>query len=209
MIEQRSHAKARRSDFRSRIGCHDGVCKIAGDPHARRTRSQSGSAISRQFCGREIALPIMPVEDGNTSAAGTPRIFATSRQTRSQAKMPARPVAQFALPEFTITARRRPPVAASAARPTSTGAATTRLLVKSAAAATRRISTSARSGRPLSFIPVASAEKEKPRGQQNCLGRATQFRRGHAAESYKPSSRVEAESQTPAVLREPSPLRRS
>ena len=49
--------------------------------------------------------------------------------------MPARPVAQLALPEFTTTARTHPPVESSAARPTSTGAATTRFFVNNAAAA--------------------------------------------------------------------------
>src|ERR1700688_170970 len=79
--------------------------------------------------------------------------------------MPARPVAQLALPEFTTTARTRPPVASNAARPTSTGAATTRLVVNKAAAdVPSPASAKARSGRPLTLIPALTAEKEKPLG---------------------------------------------
>src|SRR5208282_904930 len=94
--------------------------------------------------------------------------------------MPARPVAQLALPEFTTTALTRPPVASNDARPTSTGAATTRFFVNNAAAlaaaelrpawtgegARPHTSTSARSGRPLTLIPAATAEKENPRGKR-------------------------------------------
>src|ERR1700688_2227460 len=79
--------------------------------------------------------------------------------------MPARPVAQLALPEFTTTARTRPPVASNAARPTSTGAAATRLVVNKAAAdAPSPASARARSGRALALIPALMAEKEKPLG---------------------------------------------
>ena len=77
----------------------------------------------------------MPVEDGNTAVAGTPNNWPTSRQTRWQALIPASPVAQFALPEFTSSARTRPRLAAKEARPTTRGAATTRFFVNIAAAA--------------------------------------------------------------------------
>src|ERR1019366_7397 len=61
----------------------------------------------------------------------------------------------------------RPPGASNAPRPTSTGAATTRFVVNNAAAvAPPAASTSARSGRPLTLIPAATAEKEKPRGKR-------------------------------------------
>src|ERR1700675_4658665 len=66
--------------------------------------------------------PIIPVEDGKTSAAATPSNLLTSRQTRWQAFRPALAVAQLALPEFTITARTRPWLAAKDARPTLSGA---------------------------------------------------------------------------------------
>ncbi len=104
----------------------------------------------------------------------------------------------------------RPPVAASAARPTSTGAATTRFVVKSAAAAAPpAVSASAKSGRPLTFMPAASAEKENPRGSKIVSGERRSFEGLMPAESYTPSWRVGAESQTRAVLRESSPLHRS
>src|ERR1700694_5095589 len=105
--------------------------------------------------------------------------------------MPARPVAQLALPEFTTTARTRPPVESNEARPTSTGAATTRFVVNNAAAvappaaaelrsawtlrlrsgraragARPHTSTNARSGRPLTLMPAATAEKENPAGRR-------------------------------------------
>src|SRR5271165_3111530 len=83
----------------------------------------------------------------------------------SQAFRPAAPVAQLALPEFTRTARTRPRLDRKDARPTSRGAATTRFLVKSAAAVAPAVaSASAKSGRPLTLIPAAMAEKAKPRG---------------------------------------------
>ncbi len=98
---------------------------------------------------------------------GTPSNRASSRQTRWQALIPACPVAQLALPEFTITARTRPRLAANDARPTSRGAATTRFLVNMAAAVVPgQASTSARSGRPLALMPAQAAEKLKPAGRQ-------------------------------------------
>src|SRR5271155_1524224 len=114
--------------------------------------------------------------------------------------MPGRPVAQFAFPEFTMTARIRPPVLSNDARPTSIGAATMRFFVNNAAAAapptaaelcsagqvrapapTRpeplacedarpHTSTRARSGLPLTLIPAATAEKENPPGKRTFSG---------------------------------------
>ena len=109
----------------------------------------------------------MPVEEGKTSAAGTSNSFPASRQTCSQSRIPARPVAQLAFPEFTTTARTRPRVESNDLRPTSTGAATTRFFVNNAAAvALPATSTSARSGRPLTLMPAATAAKENPRGKR-------------------------------------------
>jgi hypothetical protein len=77
----------------------------------------------------------------------------------------------LAFPEFTTTARTRPLVESSDARPTSMGAATTRLVVNNAAAvAPPATSAKARSGRPLTFIPAANAEKENPRGNRILSG---------------------------------------
>lgn len=110
---------------------------------------------------------MIPVDEGKISAGGAPNRFPASRHTRSQAWMPTRPVAQFALPEFTTTARTRPPVKRNEARPTSKGAATTRFCVNNAAAlAPPATSASARSGRPLTLMPAATAEKENPRGKR-------------------------------------------
>lgn len=117
--------------------------------------------------------PIIPVEDGKISPARSFRSVASPAQTSRQALIPALPVAQLALPEFTMTARMRPRVAASAARPTSRGAATTRFLVNTAAAVVpAQASTSAKSGRPLALIPALADEKLKPAGRHIFLGTA-------------------------------------
>src|SRR6202795_1839434 len=136
--------------------------------------------------------------------------------------MPARPVAQLALPEFTTTARTLPPVESNEARPTSTGAATTRFFVNNAAAvalpataelrsawtgegARPHTSTSARSGRPLTLIPAATAEKENPRGKRIFSGE----RRSEVMPESSTSFWAAARLQTWAPLRGPSLLRRS
>src|SRR5258708_11133425 len=97
--------------------------------------------------------------------------------------MPARPVAQLALPDSAPTEQPGPPVESNDARPTSTGAATTRFFVNNAAAvappaaaalrsawtgegARPHTSPSARSGRPLTLMPAATAEKENPKGKR-------------------------------------------
>ena len=106
------------------------ACAKSRAPRTLADRASISSGNFARILSSGSGTPMMPVEEGKISAAGTPRIFAASRQTRSQAEMPARPVAQLALPEFTTSARIRPPVAASDARPTSTGAATTRFVRK-------------------------------------------------------------------------------
>ena len=141
--------------------------------------------------------------------------------------MPALPVAQLALPEFTTTARTRPPVESNDARPTSTGAATTRFFVNNAAAlaaaelrsawtlrlrsgqaregARPHTSTSARSGRPLTLMPAATAEKENPRGKRIFSGE----RRSEVMPESSASFWAAAKLQTWAGFHGPSPLRRS
>src|ERR1700733_353717 len=85
--------------------------------------------------------------------------------------MPRRPVAQLAFPELTTTARTRPPAETSARRPISTGAATTRFCVNRAAAlAPSTASASARSGRPLTLMPAATAANENPVGRRTLSG---------------------------------------
>ena len=110
---------------------------------------------------------MIPVDDGKTSVARTPNNRPTSLQICSQARFPGLPVAQFALPEFTMTARTRFPEAAKAWRPTSTGAATIRFCVNRAAAVVPgEASTRPKSGRPLLLMPAQAAEKVNPAGRQ-------------------------------------------
>src|SRR5271157_938667 len=144
--------------------------------------------------------------------------------------MPARPVAQLALPEFTTTARTQPPLESNAARPTSTGAATTRFFVNNAAAvappaaaelrstwtlrlrseqaregARPHTSTSARSGRPLTLMPAATAENENPSGKRIFSGE----RRSEVMPESSTSFSAVARLQTWADHHGPSLLRRS
>src|SRR5712692_7629098 len=106
--------------------------------------------------------------------------------------MPARPVAQLALPEFTTTARTRPPVESNPARPTSTGAATTRFFVNNAAALAPPAAAELRSawtlrlrsgqaregGAATDFNAGSDSREREPQGQTNFLRRTAQ--RGHA-----------------------------
>src|SRR5579864_1537077 len=99
--------------------------KCSGVPPALAIKSGSRELILSAGRG----TPIMPVEEGRTCDA---RIFkrpAVSAHTDLHALTPARPVAQFALPEFTTTARTLPRLCVKAARPTLTGAATTKFFV--------------------------------------------------------------------------------
>ena len=85
---------------------------------------------------------------------------------RMQFRNPARPVAQFALPEFTTMARTFPPAVPKCLRPISTGAALTRFFVNTAAAIVPgAASANARSNRPEALMPALTAEKENPAGR--------------------------------------------
>jgi hypothetical protein len=109
--------------------------------------------------------PITPVEQTKTSSLRHPAVFATASATAFAASTPARPVAQFALPELTTSARIRPWLARRLRRDNCTGAACTRLVVNTAAQLQRlSISTTARSG-PLALIPQLPAMNRKPSGQ--------------------------------------------
>ncbi len=153
---------------------------------------------------------MMPVEEGKTSAADTPNSFPASRQTCSQARMPTRPVAQLALPEFTTTARTRPPVKSSDLAADFHGAATTRFFVNNAAAlAPPAASTSARSGRPLTFMPAATAEKENPTGKRIFSGELLSSIRSAVMPESSTSFSAAARWQTSADRRGSSLLRRS
>src|SRR5215472_7984867 len=150
--------------------------------------------------------PMIPVEDGNTSAALTLSGLAIAAQTARQARTPAGPVAQFAFPEFTITARSRPPALLKAARPTIRGAATMRLGVNRAAAlvpGSARIKP--RSGLPLAFMPALAAENLKPCGRK--IGRSEIILAASPANSRVPATRrTEAAQLLDGVRRGHGPL---
>ncbi len=146
--------------------------------------------------------------------------------------MPLGPVAQFAFPEFTMTARTRPPVESKDALPTSMGAATTRFLVNNATAAAPpaatelrspcrlrsgrarggahpHTSTSAKSRRPLALMPAATAEKENPSGKRIFSGELLREIRNDIMPESSASFSAAARSQTLAAARGSSALRRS
>src|SRR5207247_10359660 len=128
---------------------------------------------------------------------------ASSLQTFSQARIPAAPVAQLALPELTMTARTWPWLLTSEPRPTSMGAAVTRFLVKSAAALVGRSARmSARSGLPLALMPAVTEENLKPLGRK--IGPDSVIS-GVSPENQ----RARAESQTWATLPSPWQLHRN
>src|SRR5437764_3671882 len=72
------------------------------------------SAPAKSGCKCDVTFsvgnrtPIIPVDDGNISDARTVNSFAALAHTALQPRSPGAPVAQLALPEFTITARTRP-----------------------------------------------------------------------------------------------------
>src|SRR5581483_7299226 len=84
---------------------------------------------------------------------------------------PCAPVAQFALPALTTTARMCPFDAARFFFDSVTGAATTRFCVKTAAAeAGTSLASRARSSAPVFFRPQAVAAKRKPLGRADSAG---------------------------------------
>ncbi len=137
--------------------------------NCRRCSTEAAASVNSGV-SREVILtdgrgtPIIPVDEGNTSQGLTPNRRAVSRQTALQARVPSGPVAQFALPEFTITARTWPLLLVSEARPTSTGAAATRFFVNSAAPVVVRFSAG--------FEPGSDRRKFEPLGKKNRPGRA-------------------------------------
>src|SRR3989442_10711946 len=131
----------------------------------RRCRAMTGNA--RRIFSSGKGTPITPVEQTNNSCGAQPRHFAASATVRSAAAWPATPVAQFALPAFTTTARMRPFDARRCFLEMRTGAATTRFCVKTAAAeASTSLERIARSSAPGFFKPQAVAAKRDPRGKE-------------------------------------------
>src|SRR5262249_40213394 len=114
--------------------------------------------------------PMIPVEEERISFGAALMVRARSLQTLRAARSPGRPVAQLALPAFTITARTLPLEAARRSRPTMSGAATTWLRVNIAAAeAPFEARANARSGLPLALMPAAHAENRNPWGSASGL----------------------------------------
>src|SRR5262249_5598763 len=106
---------------------------------------------------------MIPVDEGNTCLLDTPSSLAVAAQTSLHARIPGVPVAQFAFPELTRTARIRPMLLPSDVRPIVIGVATIRFRVNNAAAlvdGTARMRP--RSGLPLALIPALTAPKLNP-----------------------------------------------
>src|SRR6267143_5315149 len=131
----------------------------------RRCRAMTGKA--RRIFSSGICTPITPVEQTKSSCGVQPSRFAASATVRKAAACPASPVAQFAFPAFTTTARMRPFDARKFCLEICTGAATTRFCVKTAAAeAGTSLERIARSSAPVFFKPQAVAAKRNPRGKE-------------------------------------------
>src|SRR5690242_8414796 len=124
----------------------------------RRLRLSEGS--ERMIFSTAMGTPMTPVEQMMISCEEQPRRLAVSSTVRTAAAWPAGPVAQFALPELTTTARIRPLDARKCSLEMVTGAATTRFCVKTAAAdAGTSLEMRARSSAPVFFRPQAVAAK--------------------------------------------------
>src|SRR6266404_8906217 len=96
---------------------------------------------------------------------------AASSLVRCATISPWAPVAQFALPAFTTTARMRPLDSTRFLFERMTGAATTRFCVKTAAAeAGTSLEMSARSSAPVFLRPQAVAAKRNPLGSADSGG---------------------------------------
>src|SRR5215469_4936317 len=123
----------------------------------RRFCTMPGSA--RRIFSMASCTPMTPVEQTKTSLGWQCRRRAVSSTVRTEAAYPCSPVAQLALPAFTITARMRPFDARRFALETVTGAAMTRFFVKTAAAeAGTSLESIARSSAPVFFKPHAVAK---------------------------------------------------
>src|SRR5215472_7055549 len=143
---------------------------------------------------------MIPVEEGKTWYSRTLSCLANPAQTFLAAFNPWRPVAQLALPAFTMSANIRPWACRTLSRPTITGAAAIWFRVNMAAAeAPSGARARARSGLPLALIPAAHAENRNPRGGRHLT---------------RPASPAGSESPRRAgpysvgSAREPSPLHR-
>src|SRR5262249_40946965 len=115
--------------------------------------------------------PITPVEQTKSSCGWKLMRRAASSLVRCETEYPCSPVAQFALPAFTTTARIQPLEVCRFVFESVTGAATTRFCVKTAAAdAGTSLEMSAKSSAPVFFKPQAVAAKRNPLGSADSGG---------------------------------------
>src|SRR5258705_9256530 len=131
----------------------------------RRFRASIGRA--RRIFSTGSCTPITPVEQTKISRGARFSRREVSSTVRREARSPCVPVAQFALPAFTTTARMWPFDSTKCFLERVTGAATTRFCVKTAAAeAGTSLERIARSSAPVFFRPQAVAAKRNPRGRE-------------------------------------------
>src|SRR5690349_20169891 len=105
-------------------------------PSAVRSAALTKGGTAFRMRSTRNGKPITPVEQTNTCSGSQPNSRATAWAVAWDAAIPSSPVAQFALREFTITARMRDADLRRWRRQRTTGAACTRFWVKTAAAAT-------------------------------------------------------------------------
>src|SRR5580658_10590413 len=131
----------------------------------RRLRASFGTA--RRIFSTGSGTPITPVEQTRISLGVQPRALAVSATVLCAEAWPTAPVAQLALPAFTMTARMRPFEARRCSLEMVTGAATTRFCVKTAAAdAGTSLQIIATSSAPVFFRPQARPANRKPCGRE-------------------------------------------
>src|SRR6267142_1414013 len=135
----------------------------------RRFRASIGRA--RRIFSTGSCTPITPVEQTKISRGARFSRREVSSTVRREARSPCVPVAQFALPAFTTTARMWPFDSTKCFLERVTGAATTRFCVKTAAAeAGTSLERIARSSAPVFFRPQAVAAKRNPLGSAASVG---------------------------------------
>ena len=150
-------------NFLVRVSGKDGVGEFIECVRTWKRPNSPAQELRREFSPRGSCTPMIPVEDGNTRCGLTWICFATPMHTLLAAFSPCFPVAQLALPAFTISARISPCPRRRCSRPTVTGAATIWLRVNMAAAeAPSGARANAKSGLPLALMPAVQAEKRNP-----------------------------------------------
>ena len=145
------------------------VVRMASAASARPFASSSAAAarMPPRIRGMGRRSPITPVDATNTCSGGTPIAFAARCAISLASRRPCSPMATFAMPLLTTTARACP--SRMWARHSSTGAPTTEDVVKTPAAlAGTSLAISARSS-PVSFTPQWTPAARNP-GTQTATG---------------------------------------